>query len=99
MFTRGNWVSWLIMESAADRLQPYWSPKVIEEASRVRLWIWLKRELRADSSSLGSSGWKRLWRRYSEETHAWFARLSPHIRVIEDRPPHEPAWVIPHQDP
>jgi hypothetical protein len=99
MFTRGNWVDWLITESAADRLHLYWSPKVIEEASRVRLWIWLKRELRADSSSFGSSGWKRLWRRYSEETHAWFARLSPHIRVIEDRPPHELAWIEPHPDP
>ena len=40
-----------------------------------------------------------MWARYSEVAHAWFARISPLIHVIEDQPPHEPAWADPHPDP
>ena len=65
----------------------------------MRLWIWIKRMFRDSSLPRGSSGWKSLWSRYSDDAHAWFARVSPHVQVIDDRPPHEPAWIEPHPDP
>lgn len=77
----------------------YWSPKTLEEIGRVRLWIWIKKALRTGSLPEGSSAWKALWARYSEEAHRWFARVSPVCQVIEDREPHEPAWSNPIRDP
>jgi hypothetical protein len=98
-FTGYVWVERLLIDVQRDRIRLFWSPKIVEEVARVRLWIWIKKAFRRNRPPTGSSGWKALWVRYSEDAHAWFARVSPHIRVIEDQPPHEPAWVDPHPDP
>jgi hypothetical protein len=99
IFARADWVDQLLREADEGRVSLYWSPKVAEEVGRVRLWVWLKRALREERLPRGSAGWKRLWRRYSVEAHDWFARVSPFIQVIEDRPPHEASWAEPHPDP
>ena len=80
-------------------IELFWAPKILEEVGRVRLWIWIKKALRRGPAPAGSSAWKALWSRYSEEAHSWFARISPLVQVIEDQPPHEPAWADPHPDP
>jgi hypothetical protein len=99
IFTGRSWVERLIRESEGGRVHLYWSPKILEEVGRTRLWIWIKKAFRQEAPPSGSSGWKALWARYSEEAHAWFARISPLIRATEDQPPHEPAWAAPLQDP
>jgi hypothetical protein len=99
VFTRQVWVDRLVAEANEGRIRLYWSPKTVEEVGRVRLWIWVKRELRVNPPPAGSRAWKLWWRRYSAEAHAWFARVSPLASVVEDRPPHEPAWIEPHPDP
>ena len=98
-FTGYAWVERFIRESERGRIQLFWSPKILEEVGRVRLWIWIKRALRREPPPAGSSAWKALWGRYSDEAHSWFARLSPLVQVIEDQPPHEAAWADPHPDP
>jgi hypothetical protein len=98
-FTGYAWVDRFIRESERGRIQIFWSPKILEEVGRVRLWIWIKRVLRDEPTPTGSSAWKALWERYSEEAHSWFARISPLVQVIEDQPPHEVAWADPHPDP
>jgi hypothetical protein len=99
VFTERVWVDRLIDEAQAGRIRVYWSPKTIEEVGRVRFWIWIKKALRMGHLPVGSSAWKALWARYSEEAHRWFARVSAVCEVIEDREPHEPAWSDPIPDP
>ena len=99
IFTGYAWTEQLLVEAQRGRVQLYWSPKILEEVGRVRLWIWIKKALRREQVPTGSSAWKALWRRYSEEAHAWFSRVNPHIHVVDDREPHEPAWIAPHPDP
>jgi hypothetical protein len=99
VFTRQSWVDRLVGEAREGRVRLYWSPKIVEEMARVRLWIWVKRELRGSPPPAGSRAWKLWWGRYSAEAHAWFARVSPLASVVEDREPHEPAWAEPHPDP
>src|SRR4051794_13962924 len=48
VFTGRAWVDWLLEESEARRIDLYWSPKIIEELSRVRLWIWIKQTFRSE---------------------------------------------------
>src|SRR5688500_9315634 len=67
----------------------------IEEVGRVRLWVWIRKALRTDGLPVGSSAWKAVWARYSDEAHRWFSRVSLVCEVIEDREPHEPAWNDP----
>jgi len=98
-YTRGDWVERLILEAEAERIRLYWSPKVVEEASRMRLWIWIKKSFRATQPPQRSSGWKALWAQYSEEAHRWFGRVSRVTQAIEDHEPHEPGWASPHPDP
>jgi len=93
------WTEHLLVEAQRGRVKLYWSPKILEETGRVRLWIWIKRTFRRSQPPTGSSGWKALWTRYSQEAHIWFSRVSPHIHVIDDGEPHEPAWIEPHPDP
>jgi hypothetical protein len=92
-FTGATWVDRYIDESKAGHVRLFWSPKILEEVGRVRLWIWLRRAFRESPVPQGSSAWKTLWARYSEEAHTWFARVSLICEVIEDREPHEPAWT------
>lgn len=99
VFTERAWVDRLIEEAEADHIRLYWSPKTLEEVGRVRLWIWMRRSLRRDGLPVGSSAWKALWARYSEEAHQWFDRVSAVCEVVEDRKPHEPAWMDPIPDP
>jgi hypothetical protein len=84
VFTRTAWIDRFSLASEADLVNLFWSPKIVEEASRVRLWIWIKKELRAGHLPSGGSAWKALWARYSEDAHAWFTRVSPWFQAIED---------------
>ena len=99
VFTGYEWTEQLLTETQQGRIQLFWSPKIVEEMGRVRFWIWVKRTFQRNQSPTGSAGWKALWSRYSEEAHAWFDRVSPHLQVIDDRAPHEDAWVVSMPDP
>jgi hypothetical protein len=99
VFTDYAYTERLRQEAQRGLVQIFWSPKTLEEGGRVRLWIWIKRTLRREPPPTGSARWKALWARYSEEAHAWFARLSPLVQVVEDQPLDEPAWADPHPDP
>ncbi len=88
VFPRSAWVGPIVSAARAGHIQPYWSPKIIAEASRVLTRIWLAR---FTAEGLGTS---QSVRRLSVEAHAWFERMSEVFHVVDDRPPHEPAWEM-----
>lgn len=69
----------------------YWSPYIVAEASRLLMWLWLRRYGR------GLTGADR--RAHSDIARRWFIFVTAVFRVVEDAPPYEPLWTETPRDP
>lgn len=91
VFAHRAWIAPLMAEADAGRLELYWSPRIIAEASRVLAWIWLRKR-GGDMSSTAR-------RELSDVAHRWFDTMTGVFRVVEDAPPAEPIWTALPRDP
>jgi hypothetical protein len=94
-FGRRAWIQALIDSSEAGHVRLYWSPTIIEEMARFRQLLWIRNWMRGGGTHLTDA----VTRRFSEEAHRWMDFVSPHFFVVEDKPPHAPAWIDPLPDP
>jgi hypothetical protein len=95
VFGRRAWIEALIDASTAGHVRLYWSPTIVEEMARFRQLLWIRNWMRGGGVRLTDS----VARRFSEEAHRWMDFVSPHFHVVEDKPPHSPAWADPIPDP
>jgi hypothetical protein len=75
-----------IVDSArAGHVRLFWSPCIIEEASRLQAWLWLKRRA-GDVSEASRRGLSDLAKR-------WFRIMTTVFEVVDDKPPPAPLWT------
>ncbi len=86
VFARRDWIEPIVLAARAGYVVPIWSPCIIEEASRLLTWLWLKKHA-------GDSLSESVRRRHSREAHKWFGVMTAVFQVVDDRPPAEPMWT------
>lgn len=85
VFAHTRWMRAIVQSARAGHITLLWSPAIITEASRVRLWVRIRR-----SDGNLNNAWKC---EAFDEAHRWFEIMTAVFHVVEDRPPHEPQWT------
>ena len=81
----------LLDSAEAGHIVLLWSPSIINEASKVLLWIWLQKR--------GGHITSMLKREAFDVARRWFLRMTTVFHVVEDRPPYAPQWSeSPHDE-
>ena len=91
VFARRDWMRAVHVAADEGWIEPFWSPAIIAEVVRFLTWLWIRR------NGGEVSDWAR--RAHSAEAHQWFDSMTALFRVVEDRPPLEPAWSDVPRDP